>query len=267
MTWQLTEDVEEFRRAADSWLSRDPARNTVLLTVSESLRGDGVPGAAVAPALFGWWRESENAPVSGAFIQTPPQPPGLGPMSARAAAELAGALRASGRPVPGVRGERKSAAAFAEEWTGGVVRAEGPGGSVGMRLFRLGALTPPRPAPRGRARLADTEDTARAAEWMSAFAADIGEPAGTDYTAATARRIEEGRLLLWEAEGLPVSMAGRTPLVAGQIRIAPVSGLSRRPRRARDDSYGASPRCRNSRIRPVFGRPSALRCTASDAAR
>ncbi|WP_443049212.1 GrpB family protein [Streptomyces sp. NBC_00316] len=34
-----------------------------------------------------------------------------------------------------------------------------------------------------------------------------------------------------------------------------------------DDSYGTSPRCRNARIRPVCGCPSALRCTASDAAR
>ena len=34
-----------------------------------------------------------------------------------------------------------------------------------------------------------------------------------------------------------------------------------------DDSYGTSPRCRSARIHPVCGRPSALRCTASDAAR
>jgi hypothetical protein len=35
-------------------------------------------------------------------------------------------------------------------------------------------------------------------------------------------------------------------------------GLSCSPRRARDDSYGTSPRCRNVRMHPVGGRPSAL---------
>ncbi|MEV7958582.1 2Fe-2S iron-sulfur cluster binding domain-containing protein [Streptomyces sp. NPDC088141] len=33
------------------------------------------------------------------------------------------------------------------------------------------------------------------------------------------------------------------------------------------EPYGTSPRCRNVRIHPVCGRPSALRRTASDAAR
>jgi hypothetical protein len=44
-------------------------------------------------------------------------------------------------------------------------------------------------------------------------------------------------------------------------------GLSRTSRRAHDDSYGTSRRCRNARIHPVRGRLHALRCIASDAAR
>ncbi|MDF9812554.1 hypothetical protein [Streptomyces sp. SPB162] len=66
-----------------------------------------------------------------------------------------------------------------------------------------------------------------------------------------------------------------TVLGLGAIVIATVgrrmrrrsSGLSRIPWRAPDDSYGTSPRCRNARIHPVCGCPSAVRCTASDAAR
>lgn len=236
MTWQLTEDVAEFRRVADPYLAADPARNTVLLTVSESVRRDGAVGVAgtAASARFGWWRESEGAPVTGAFVQTPPRPPSLGPMDTRAARELARVLRASGPPVPGVRGEKESATAFAQELTGG---ADGRWDSQGMRLFRLGDLTPQLPAPAGRARLAGAGDVPLAVEWMDAFAADIGEPAGTDHTAATVRRIEDGRLLFWEsAPGVPVSMAGRTPLVAGQIRVAPVYT----PPRLRGRGYAAA---------------------------
>ncbi|MFG3409962.1 hypothetical protein [Streptomyces sp. NPDC048142] len=36
---------------------------------------------------------------------------------------------------------------------------------------------------------------------------------------------------------------------------------------APDGSYGTSPRCGNARMHPVGGRPSAMRRTASDAAR
>ncbi|MFB7183835.1 hypothetical protein ACFCZT_00705 [Streptomyces sp. NPDC056230] len=59
---------------------------------------------------------------------------------------------------------------------------------------------------------------------------------------------------------------GRDGLTRPQ-RSSWTRGLSRNPWRAHDDSYGTSPRCRNARIHPVCGRPSALRCTASDAAR
>ena len=66
------------------------------------------------------------------------------------------------------------------------------------------------------------------------------------------------------AAGPAATDAGRGRGVLG----LQTQGLSRvNPWRAHDDSYGTSPRCRNARIRPVRGRPSALRCTASDAAR
>ncbi|MEV8422555.1 hypothetical protein [Streptomyces niveus] len=91
MGWQLTEDVEEFRTAADPCLVRDPARSTLLLTISESIRVNG----AAAPAQFGYWRENETAPVSAGFVQTPPLRPLLGPMPDRAARELVPVLRAA----------------------------------------------------------------------------------------------------------------------------------------------------------------------------
>ncbi|MFB6955303.1 GNAT family N-acetyltransferase [Streptomyces niveus] len=95
MGWQLTEDVEEFRTAADPCLVRDPARSTLLLTISESIRESIRVNGAAVPARFGYWRENETAPVSAGFVQTPPLRPLLGPMPDRAARELVPVLRAA----------------------------------------------------------------------------------------------------------------------------------------------------------------------------
>ncbi|MFJ2647167.1 GNAT family N-acetyltransferase [Streptomyces sp. NPDC087420] len=221
MTWELTEDVEEFRREADPYLARDAARNTLLLTVSELLRNGSAAAAAgaapVAPARFGWWRERAGAEVTGAFVQTPPRLPILGPMTPEVASALARALRAAGGPVRGVQGGTEIVRAFAGEWAAGPAES-----ATGLRLFRLGELRPPSPAPEGRARFATDEDVALAVEWVNAFAAEIGEPAGTDHSAATAQRVADGRLLFWEVAGEPVSFAGTSPLVAGQVRVGPV---------------------------------------------
>ncbi|MEV7870599.1 GNAT family N-acetyltransferase [Streptomyces sp. NPDC088124] len=233
MNWRLTDDVEEFRRAADVYLAADAARNTILLTVSESLRtrtaGAAVRAAEAGTVRFGWWREAPDAPVTGAFVETPPYPPFLGPMPPWAAAELArelGGTRAGhGTPPSGVRGRIADVEAFGAAWT---PRRTGPADAPpyrltdGMRLFRLGEPAPPDPAPEGRARYAESRDIPLAVEWLTAFAEEIGESAGGDRRAPAVARIEDRRLLLWEVDGVPVSLAGHAPLIAGQIRVAPV---------------------------------------------
>ncbi|WP_406001200.1 GNAT family N-acetyltransferase [Streptomyces sp. NBC_00829] len=216
MTWHLTHDVGTFRRAAHPCLTRDPARCTVLLTVSETLRRHG-PRAfgGSQDARFGWYEEAGGA--EGAFVQTPPLPPSLGPMGHTLARSLALALRDAGVELGGVRGEQGDVQAFAEAWAP-------HGWTVGARhrLFRLGALTPQRPAPPGRARRAGPADVPLVAAWMRGFAADIGSDAGVDHTENITRRVADGCLFLWEADGQPVSMAARSPLLAGQSRISAV---------------------------------------------
>ncbi|GGJ98071.1 N-acetyltransferase [Streptomyces camponoticapitis] len=233
MGWQLTDDVEEFRTAADPCLALEPARSTLLLTISESVRAHGA--GAGASARFGHWRESEDAPVSAGFVQTPPLRPLLGPMPDRAARELVPVLRALDPSLSSVQGEEACVRAFAAEWTG---CSGGWHVSHRVRLFRLGELTPPDPAPAGRARLATAEDLPLLAEWMSAFATDTGQAvrADEDYTRATAERIAVGRLWLWDVAGAPVAMASVTPTVAGQARVSPVYT----PLRLRGRGYGGA---------------------------
>jgi predicted GNAT family acetyltransferase len=58
--------------------------------------------------------------------------------------------------------------------------------------------------------------------WYGEFTQVIGEPS-TDAEGWADARISSGGITLWEdGEGRAASMAGVTPMVAGQLRVAPV---------------------------------------------
>src|SRR6185437_9645908 len=152
MSWFMTADTRRFLNAAGEFLRADPARNTVILTVTEDLK---VLAAASAGALFGWWRP-EGEPVGAAFMHTPDYPLLLSRVSAPAAGRLAGDLTEARRRVPGVNAGQEAADAFAAAWRD----RTGAGVAVyrRMRLFRLGDLTPPGGGPAGTAGLAAGTD-------------------------------------------------------------------------------------------------------------
>ncbi len=63
MGWFITADVGEFLAEAGEFLRAEPARNSVVLTVTENLRitaatgsPAAVPGSGPDEPLFGWWR-------------------------------------------------------------------------------------------------------------------------------------------------------------------------------------------------------------------
>jgi len=62
MGWFITADVGEFLAEAGEFLRAEPARNSVVLTVTENLRitaatgSPAVPGSGPDEPLFGWWR-------------------------------------------------------------------------------------------------------------------------------------------------------------------------------------------------------------------
>jgi len=229
MGWQTTGDVAEFLAAAGEFLWRERARNTVVLTVSEQLRvnparyappanSDGRANRMSRP-LFGWWTGRAGA-VGGAFLHTPPHPLLLTAVPADVAAGLAPLL--AGRPLNGVNAYLDAAGAFGERW-----RAANPDGQVTehrrMRLYRLGELTWPDPAPDGAPRVAADSDAQLLTGWFAAFADEVNDLDGGDDQAVAVRdRLSYGGVLLWEAGGRRVAMAGVTRQVAGMIRVGPV---------------------------------------------
>ncbi len=239
MGWFITADVGEFLAEAGEFLRAEPARNSVVLTVTENLRitaatgsPAAVPGSGPDEPLFGWRPPAVpgtgNAGPAGAvgavgsvFMHTPEFPVLLSSrMSGQAAATLARDLAAAGRQVLGINAGQEAADRFAAAWrdrTGDAVTVYRR-----MRLFRLGELIRPLPGPEGAARLATERDRDLLAGWFDAFAREVGDPPRHDNLAVVEERLGYGGITLWEAGGVPVSLAGRTRVVAGMVRVAPV---------------------------------------------
>ncbi|MBO0915746.1 GNAT family N-acetyltransferase [Streptomyces laculatispora] len=208
MTWTFTDDVDVFLDAAGGSLAARPTENTLALTVTASLRRHGPHAFTEHPPVLGWWRGADGA-VTGTLVQTPPRPAVLNGLVPESVGPLLAAL-----PLTGVNAERATANAVAAHWPGHRVDEE-------QRLYRLGEPAPPSPAPGGRARASNPADRELLLRWYRAFAADIGESAGHPERAVD-ERTAEGRLTLWEDGGVPVSMAGVSPRIAGTVRVAPV---------------------------------------------
>jgi RimJ/RimL family protein N-acetyltransferase len=242
MGWFTTSAVEAFLAEAGEFLRADSARNTVILSVTQNLRlkaagpteGDAAPGRGGEPRdaapLFGWWRPDPGGtagpgrggpgPARAAFMHTTGFPLFLTAMSGQAAAELAGLLAEAGREVPGVNAQPQAGEAFAGTWR----RRTADAVTVHrlMRLHRLGTLVRPDPGPEGRPRVAGRRDRHLLLEWFEAFAVEVDDAAAQDHAAAVDERLGYGGITVWEAGGVPVSIAGTTRAVDGMIRVGPV---------------------------------------------
>ncbi|NUW42653.1 GNAT family N-acetyltransferase [Nonomuraea rhodomycinica] len=201
--WTFTTDVAEYAAAAEPFLLADPVRNTVPLTVLANIR-DGMPAQG---AVFGWW--TSWGEVCGAAFRTPPRALVLADIPVEAAAALAEEYDGE---IPGLVGPRAAVdAACAALGRSGDVRAE--------RLYRLGTLKPP--GTPGRGRVATGGDLPLMVAWLDAFGAEVGMDLGDTVEAAT-RRLTRRELVVWETDGVPVSMAGVSPAMGGVCRTGPV---------------------------------------------
>ncbi|MEU8656273.1 GNAT family N-acetyltransferase [Actinoplanes philippinensis] len=213
MTWHVTSDVSAFAENAGSFLRSSPVRHTVLLTVTAAMLSKGPHVYGRSDPILGWWT-SESGEVRGALLQTPPYPLTLTGLPPEAVPAAAAAL--SAYPLDAVNLLAGDAAAFIDAWlarAGGTART-----GRETRLFQLDTLVPPDPCPPGAARLATPGDRPLLIGWFRDFHDYIGEQP-EDLDALVDDRLGHGGIALWEADGVPLSMAVYTRPEAGMARV------------------------------------------------
>jgi RimJ/RimL family protein N-acetyltransferase len=224
--WVFTHDLDEFLTSAGDFLRSRPAAHTVALSVTDALRRRGPDVYGEEAPLFGRLADADGhvdgvGGVSAVLFHTPPYQLNLTDLPAKDIDALAARLADEGYSFPGVGGPVGTAAEFAAAWE----RHAGARAQLrrSERLYRLGVLTPPTPVPPGRARVAGESDHALVARWYSEFAEIFERNERQDPDRWAESRLAYGGVTLWETpDGTPVAMAGATPLIAGQIRVAPV---------------------------------------------
>ncbi|MEU6915320.1 GNAT family N-acetyltransferase [Streptomyces olindensis] len=218
-TWHFTRSLDDFLTRAGAFLRSRPALHTVPLTVTETLRRHGPRVYGDGPPEFGVL--DRDGLVEAAFFRTPPHWLNLTALTAEDADALAARLAALGRRLPGVNAERDTAAAFTEAWQRHTGVTATP--RQRQRLYRLGALTAPGPVPPGGPRVAGAADREQLIRWHDEFSAAVGLGTVRDSAEWADARIGSGGITFWETpDGTPVAMAGTSPRVAGQVRVAAV---------------------------------------------
>src|SRR4051794_22487564 len=220
--WHLTEDVHDFHARAGDFLRSRPALHNTPLTEIEKLRTRGAHAHGVEEPLFG--RLESEGEVRAAFYRTRRGHLNLTPLSAEQPGTLAAQLAGLGHSPSGVIADHDTATAFAESWEGRTGAASAPFWRT--HLYRLGTLTPPRPRPQGRGRVAGARDHEQVVRWCREFCVDVGESVSIEAIDAGAwadSRFADRHFTFWETpDGTPASMAATTSMVGGMVRVDPV---------------------------------------------
>ncbi|MFG2621993.1 GNAT family N-acetyltransferase [Streptomyces sp. NPDC048507] len=216
MTWTFGTDLAAYLALARPAVAARPVSDTLLLTVTDSLRRRGPHAYGAADPVFGWWTGPDGK-AAGALLCTPPFPLVLGALPAEAVRALGPHLATEPllAPVDAVNARRADARTLAGAW-GRPTRV-----TEETRLHRLTALAAPDPAPSGRPRPARTADLPLLLRWTEEFTRELGEP-GRASEGALRDRVSYGGVLLWEEAGRPVSLAGFSRPLGGASRVGPV---------------------------------------------
>ncbi|WP_432143687.1 GNAT family N-acetyltransferase [Streptomyces sp. bgisy084] len=221
--WHLTEDIDDFHTRAGEFLRSRPALHTTPLTTIETLRtrgadAFGTPGTPGVPTpVLGRLERAGNVHAIFYLIRGL----SLTHLTPEHADTLAAHLAALGHSLPFASADHSTATAFAEAWqrhTGATPTLRNR-----IRLYRLGTLTPPTPAPEGRGRLVGEQDREQLMLFLRGFTTDVREAVTIDADSWARTRFADKHFTFWETpDGTPVSMAGATSMVGGMVRVDPV---------------------------------------------
>jgi predicted GNAT family acetyltransferase len=210
-------DAEAFAALVGPVIERYPAAASVLATnLDQSIHG---PGSSTH-----WFLIQDGTEPVGAAMYTPPfdlfltPVPGAEPEPAMRA--LAEAISRTGQPLSGALGPNDVVETFVRIW------CEQSGSQSRItefeRLYELDAA-PQQPDVDGSHRLASEADLALGTDWLRRFTAEaLPFQADSDLERTVRRRLARGRLLFWEVDGEPVSMAGVSRPIAGVSRVGAV---------------------------------------------
>jgi uncharacterized protein len=209
------DDVRAFRARVAPLLAADEVRHSVPLGVLATLEHD--PSRYREHHL---WVADDGAAVAACALITPPFRL-LVAGSAHGFDALVAAIRADCIQVPGVTGFVPEVEEFAARWsaaTGDATRVR-----MSMRMYSTAAVASARVAP-GAMREARADDRPLMREWAAAFAVETGVPEGPEELVRSieARVGHDPGIVLWEVEGIPVTLAGATVSSPGIARVGPV---------------------------------------------
>jgi GNAT superfamily N-acetyltransferase len=233
MELRFFDDPVPFLDVAADHLAERPVVSTVVSGVASRIAADAADGIAWPEGVPCWFAVAlDGDEIVGAAMRTATfgsYPAFLLPMPEDAARLLARTLLERDEPMTAANGALPAVEVFCGEMaahTGGEVR-------VGQhtRLFELVDLVEPEPVE-GRLRPATLDELGLVLSWYDAFMADADEQAGrepgespheTPTPEAMTRRIEGGRIFVWEdASGTPVHVTAASQPTYGVSRIGPV---------------------------------------------
>jgi predicted GNAT family acetyltransferase len=215
---EILTDPDEFGAEADPLLA-STVRNTVPATVLDALRTGRFPHTGWQFALI---RDPAGV-VSGAALRTPPRALLCTAIGEDDAAQLMAAWLVADPGLPSVNAVAETARSLAAAY-----RAR-TGGTSELRMsMALHALAPdelvdPCRRAAGELRAPRPEEHGLVVEWYLAFIAESAiEEAPDEAHRSAISRIERDLVSVWDEDGEPVSLIGRTVPVAGVPRIGPV---------------------------------------------
>ena len=193
------DSTRELLNAVGSYLECHEAEHNLMLGLLNRPTPEG-------PVLLASVNDDEGS-VVGVAVRTPPRGIILSRQEQphECASALVAWLRGVGEEVPGCIGPSAETRVFTELWAGALGTSASL--SASQRVFQATRVTPLTPAS-GLLRRAARDDERLLAHWTHAFSAEADpEAADSDPLAATARRISEETLWVWDVDGSPVSMA------------------------------------------------------------